>query len=201
MTVGMRRGLVAMLAALVVPVLAGCGGASDAPKPISPVTSSATVTPSESPSPTPTWESTYTPSQVRKYRAALTRWRAYERVSAPIWATGKYTPVAKRIFDRYWHAPQIPALRLRQYQQNGVKVRGLVRVVRERPLHVGKDIVRIRQCVDGTPVTITQHGTPVPGAKAHYLRTVELDKVRNSPWLIVRLRDPSTMGRAKPCGD
>lgn len=192
MTVGMRRGLAAMLAALVIPALAGCGGDPGAPKPISPVASSTTVTPTESPSSTPSWAAHYTQKQLDQYHQALASWNAYERASAPIWAAGKVTPKARRVFNRYWYTPELMLNQLKGAQAAGMRITGSTRVLTSRPEQVERGVVVIRQCVDASRGIVTINGQVQPAAKHPFRRIVDIEKSPGEPWRILRLKDPST---------
>ena len=95
-------------------VLAGCGADP-----------SARPTSSPTPSPTaPSWASSYTPSQIRDYTAALAAFNAIEAREAPIWANpSRYTAdQVSAIFRLDWSNTARPLRQFQSYVSNGIRV-------------------------------------------------------------------------------
>ncbi|MEO5665264.1 MAG: hypothetical protein ABIR39_18520 [Nocardioides sp.] len=177
---------------------------SDAPP------SSATGSTSEptTTSPTPTldpgsWESKFSAAQLEDYEAALQRWESYESRSEPIWAKGKATPAAEKLFKEFFPHPAWMDYweRLQGYGQINVRVSGTPTVYWSKAKSVGASgrSVQVQQCVDYTRVQRTQDGNEIsrPAPKPQ-LRTIFLSQPEGYGWLIYGVKE-LVDGKPKPC--
>lgn len=131
----------------------GCAG-DDQPEAAPSVSS--TPSPSTPPSPAitstaPAWQAKYTPDEVAAFEAALQRWQSYESRSEGIWAAGKATRAAERLFQGYNGSPS-EYNRLVSYEAGDIQVIGLGTVLDSRPTAIeltgNAGSITIRQCVD-----------------------------------------------------
>ena len=178
--------------AMMLVALSGCNDGGDSrgdPDPTPSVTPTSSTTPSD-----PPWVAKYNQAELDAYQRALSRWEQYELRAAPIWEEGKATAGAERLFRRYFIGWRRPLSLLELYAQNDVKVVGVPKVLSSRPTKVSLaedgDTVIVRQCVDFSPVTVTQGGEPQDHATADHpiVRTVNLARAAkaSAPWLIVQ---------------
>ena len=192
-----RRAIVAVIAASCALTLSGCQGSTDAgPTP----TTSAATTPSPTGT-TPAWQSKYTKNEIAAYETALARFDSYERDSQPIWATGKVTPEAKRLFQGYFIPWQTYALQLDFYEKHRLSRTGVAKVLSSEPTRIKLSetggAITIRQCADAAnSVTVTQNGAVVkPTTTSPQQRAIELNLI-GGQWLILRLTESEGN---KPC--
>ncbi|MDN5898568.1 MAG: hypothetical protein L0H74_00695 [Brachybacterium sp.] len=189
-----------------VPVLllsaASCGG-DDESSNGDPATSSPSPTPSEPDK--PAWEKNYSQKQVDAFDAALARWGSYKERSERIFAAGKSTPEANKVFKEFFPSPvwKTQAMQLEAYDKAGVKIEGLEDVYWSRPKYISKQArsVVIDQCVDYTSASVTQNGKPAVPVKDRQrpsLRTINMEMPKGYDWLIYRITE-SGEGEARPC--
>lgn len=168
--------------------LAGCGSGNPSAQPTPAPTSSATA---------PAWESSYTPSQIVDYSAALASFEAIQRREAPIWADpNRYTATqAGDVFRVDWSNTSRPLHQLAAYRANGVRVTGQPTVISSQLATItansggsGLEQITIRQCVDGSSVRATQHGTAVPpNSPKRGIREIEMFKTETGKYLLFQV--------------
>ena len=129
---------------------------------------SATPTSSPSSSDPSAWRDDYSPEELEAFDDALARWNSFERLAEPIWAEGKLTLAAERLFRRFSRTAGVFINRLRQYEAADIQVIGRPTVLSSVPTRLelrgdGSATVRIRQCVDYTTQTFVQYGEEVEG--------------------------------------
>lgn len=204
-----RYALTVTLLSVLAIFTAACAGNDPETAPTDGPTSSATDSTSEpTTEPTPTldpgsWESKFSPAELDAYETALQRWESYESRSEPIWAKGKATPAAEKLFKEYFPHPAWMDYweRLQGYEQINVKVSGTPTVYWSKAKSVTESGtgVQIQQCVDYTSVQRTQDGeeiarpTPEP-----QLRTIFLSQPEGYDWLIYGVKE-LVDGKPKPC--
>jgi hypothetical protein len=179
-------------------LLSGCSGDKSSAEPSpAPSTLAATEPSSEATSASLSWEQQFTSSQLAAYEAAKAQLEAYESESEPYWASGKATPEAKKLFQKYFPAPvwQIYFDRLKTYEQADVTVTGLPTVVWSKATNVDatarQGSVTLLQCVDYSTQVVEQAGKsidPIPGS---VLRRATLDEGGTGGWLVLRIDEPS----------
>jgi len=149
---------------------------------------------------TTSWESKYNAKEVAAYKDALARYQAYQLEVRPIWAAGKATPSAKRLFQEYFIPWQFYYKQLEQYEATNIKLDLRYEVLDSRATRIklGSDggSVSIRQCVDQTKSSGTQDGKPLPkSAHTPQLIDVVMDQVEGR-WLISQI---SNSQKDRPC--
>lgn len=208
---GVRRHTVAVVGVSALGLLASaCGGDAPAePAPPSSPSSSTVASPSPPPtssSPTPdaeAWRADFSAAQLKAYDAALARWDSYEARSEPIWAAGRATPAAERLFKEFFPHPVWNEYweQLKGYDAIDVWVAGTPEVLWSKALSVStsRTSVEIRQCVDYSPVVRTQAGEPIsrPEPKPQ-TRTILLNRPEGYDWLIYAVEE-LVQGKPKPC--
>lgn len=209
-----RRRTTALTAAVLTVVFAAsaCTGGDEEPETgVPPETS--TSTPTKTPTPTPTkdpdaWRAKFKPAQLKAYDAALQRWEEYEARAEPIWAKGKATPAAEKLFKEYFPHPiwQAQFEQLQTYEQYEVQIEGTPEVLwsRARRISTSGSGVVIAQCVDYRSTTTTQHGKPTTPIKARQkpvLREINMSQPKGYDWLIYGINaTPGAGGKKdKPC--
>jgi hypothetical protein len=213
---GVRRHAVAVVGVCALGLLASaCGGDAPAePVPTSSPSSSTVSSPSATPtSSSPTsdpdaWRADFSAAQLEAYDAALARWDAYEARSEPIWAAGRATPAAERLFKEFFPSPiwndQLEQLRV--YERYQVQIAGIPRVLWSRAKSIGRagGAVEIVQCVDYASTTTTQNGDPtepIRSRKTPVAREISLSRPKGFDWLIYGIN--ATPGRGgkkdRPC--
>jgi hypothetical protein len=182
-----RRLLAAATAAALLFTAASCGS-EDEPK--------ADPTPAEEPTTqdptpaTPAWEDEYTDEQIEQYEAALARWDEYERRAEPIWAEGKVTPAAERLFKEYWLTWPNTLNTLHYLEEQGITRTGRPEVIWSKPNEIidrgNATTVVIRRCIDDSNVKVeSRAGTPEePEESGPSLGEITMDKVGDNPWRI-----------------
>lgn len=184
--------------------LTGCQN-DNQPDPIPEATETTSPVASETTEPTPSWEGKYNEKEVQAYKDALARWEEYETRSEPIWAKGKATPAAQELFKEYWSTWAPVFLRLQTYEENGLAVSGTADVLTSKASLIdltGQKRVIIKQCVDPSPITVSENGKDdPPGKQSPYIRTITLDQVATTGlFMIGGVKDITTMKKVKPCG-
>lgn len=210
---GVRRHTVAVVIMCALGLVASaCGGDGSADPVQSPSPSPSTV---DSPSATPTasspapdpdaWRSDFNSAQLKAYDSALVRWEAFESRSEPIWAAGKATPAARRLFNDFLAASASDAYfdRLKTYEQVEVSSEGLASVYWSRAKTISKQAasVQILQCVDYTTIEGTQRGEPVvrpSWLEKPQLRRVFMSRPAGYDWIIYGVVD-ATDGKSARC--
>lgn len=192
-----RRGRVAVsvIAVVLIATLASCNDSE--PDPVPTPTKSASTTPTSTKA---AWESKYHAKEIAAYKEALARYQAYQREVRPIWAAGKATPSAKKLFQEYFIPWQFYYKQLEQYEATNIKLDLRYEVLDSRATRVklGSDggSVSIRQCVDQTKSSGTQDGKPLPkSADTPQLIDVVMDQVEGR-WLISQI---SNSQKDRPC--
>ena len=168
-------------------MLVGCGSGPSA-RPTS------MPTPSTS---QPSWASSYTPQQVGDYNAAMAAFSAIEAREAPVWANpGRFSRAeVESIFRHDWSNTARPLRQFETYLSNGVRVSGAPVVISSRPLSItpnsggsGLEQITIRQCVDGSRVHASQHGSALPTAgEKRGVREVEMFKTPAGKYLLFQV--------------
>lgn len=201
-----RNTVAAVAAAVLMLGAAACGGEDD-PKgdgnsPSPTVSTSPTEDASQA---SDAWKSKYTKAQLTSYEDALARWNEYEQRSAPLWARGKATEAAAKLFKSYFPSPfwQSQYRRLASYEQAEVKVEGTPGIYWSKAKSISDNglSVEINQCVDYTKGKTTQGGKTVNApawVSKPNLRTISLSKPEGHDWLIYGITDASS-GKARPC--
>lgn len=206
-----RRGLAAaVVSAAVISTAAGCGG-DDGASALPPLDTTAATT---SPSPTPTedpdaWKSDYDEDQLRAFDEALAVWQEYEEKSEPIWAAGKATADAEKLFKKYWTTWANTLNTLSKAEEFGARSFGLPEVIWSRASRVkltesGAADVAIRQCID--PSTVKTEFAPDVQVQKRDLgpsvRTITLFGGGGSDgtWRIRSLADVTTEKEVERCG-
>ena len=198
-----RHGVAAVALTGLVLTAAGCNGDSNAePEPLPPASSS--VGPSTPPtSPTPTasgWETQFTEEQLTEYETALGRWEDYERESEPLWADPKPTDATLKFLASYFYNEDLIQNRLKEYAEAEVKVEGLPNVLWSKATLVKGQTVHIRQCVDYTSLTVTQHDQPIQGSEEPLVREIDLSvPAGDSVYLIEQIHDVSWGAKEQKC--
>lgn len=176
-----------------------CAGCSDSEEPLvsepprSPVASESTPPPA-------TWESEYSAEQMAAYRQAFARFVSYQAAAKPVWAAGRATSEAKKLFMEYFIPWQFYYDQLKKYEQAGIRLDVQDKVLDSRAtrVKVGSDgaSVSIRQCVDQTASSGTQNGRPLPKSfDGPQLVDVVLSQAEGR-WLISSISDPA---KDRPC--
>ncbi len=208
---GVRRHAVAVVGVCALGLLASaCGGDAPAePVPTSSTSSSTDGSPSATPtSSSPTsdpdaWRADFSAAQLEAYDAALARWDAYEARSEPIWAAGRATPAAEKLFKEFFPHPVWNEYweQLKGYAAIDVSVAGTPQVLwsKAQSVSTSRTSVEIKQCVDYTPVVRTQAGEPIsrPQPKPQ-TRTIVLNRPEGYDWLIYAVEE-LVQGKPKPC--
>jgi hypothetical protein len=176
------------------------------PEPLPPAESSTTaaVTPRPSPTQPASWESKYTPRQLRAYESALRRYQEYETRSEPIWRAGKATPQTRAFFKEYFLGWFNQQRLLATYEQVEVRMFGLGRTLRSRPIRVAfaddGESVTIKQCVDFSTTRTTQYGKKTKKLTTRpQVRVVTLSRFTRpseAPWKITDVENPRG---GRPC--
>ncbi|UUZ59588.1 hypothetical protein [Nocardioides sp. B-3] len=216
LAITLRRCVTACVALAALAVFAtACGGDTDPESsPTAGATSSATdntpeVTTDTSPTPDPdAWRAKFDADQLSAYDTALQRWDSYESRSEPIWAKGKATPAAEKLFKEFFPHPIWVGQfeQLQTYEQYEVQIAGTPDVLWSRARSVtetGSGVV-IMQCVDYRSTTTTQNGNPtqpIESRQKPVLREINLSKPEGYGWLIYAINaTPGANGKKdKPC--
>lgn len=159
-----RAVLTAVAIVAVVMTATACGESQADPSP-----STSPSAPTSSVSTPPAWEADYDETQLGWYDEALQTWQDYDRRTAGIWATGKATPEAKDLFEKYLVNPHKFYEQLRTLEASKISSKGTPKVLwtRAKSITSSKDtdkhgtVVKIEQCEDLKPVTSYQDGEPV----------------------------------------
>lgn len=175
-----------------------CGACSEPAANPTPSHSSSTTSPGPSPV---AWESEFSDEQLEAYRQALARVSAYKAAVKPVWAAGKATPAAKRLFMEYFIPWQFYYDQLVQYEESGIRleVKDTVLDSRASRVELGADgaSVSIRQCIDQTESSGTQNGKTLPTSfDTPQLVDFVLSEA-DGRWLISTVSDPA---KDRPCG-
>lgn len=202
----LQRTAAAALSGVLLLALAGCGDDETTADPDPTEAPSSTHTASASPTADPSaWTSDYTEAEVKAFDAALRRFDAYEKASEPIWAAGKATPAAKKLFKEYFPSPNWEAMyrELQMYETADVQTTGRAAVLWSEPTHLTKGSALIRQCVDYDPMETVQRGSPAPRIESRadpVLREINLSKPEGYDWLIYSLNTaPGKDEKDIPC--
>jgi len=198
-----RHSAAALALAGLVVTAAGCNGDSNAdPEPLPPTSSSSSPSgATTSPAPTPSgWESEFTEEQLAEFQEALGRWEDYERESALMWADPKPTAETLKFFASYFYNEDLIQNRLKQYAEAEVKVEGLPNVLWSKATLVKGQTVHIRQCVDYTTLTVTQHDQPIQGSEKPLIREIDLSvPADESVYLIEQIHDIAWGAKEQRC--
>jgi hypothetical protein len=183
---------------------AGCNGDSNAdpnPLPSSSGSGAPASSPTTSPTSSPTgWESEFTVEQLAAYQEALGRWQDYERESGSVWANPKPTAETLKFFAGYFYNEDLIQNRLEQYAEAEVKVEGLPNVLWSKAILAKGQTVHIRQCVDYTTLTVTQHDQPVEGSAEPLVREIDLSvPADESVYLIEQIQDVAWGAEEERC--
>lgn len=159
--------------------------------------------PSASPSPSATPRGAeLSAEQQADYEKALARWTEYTVRSEPIWATGKFTPEALKLFQEYWVAYPLPADELETYERSGITVSGIAEVKQSWPAKVtsknGIVKVVIKECIDVSPITFAPAAQGEPADP--YVRTVTLDRTKTREFKVLSVKDLSNTKKVERCG-
>ncbi|WP_300644523.1 hypothetical protein [Nocardioides sp.] len=202
-----RNTVAAVAAAVLMLGAAACGGEDD-PKGgdgNSPSPTTSTAPTEDASEASDEWKSKYTKAQLTSYEDALARWNEYEQRSAPLWARGKATEAAAKLFKSYFPSPfwQSQYRRLASYEQVDVKIEGTPGIYWSKAKSISDNglSVEIQQCVDNTQIKVTQRGKPAKPVRAQQkpnLRIISLSKPEGHDWLIYGIKDASS-GKPKPC--
>ena len=184
-----------LIGVVLIATLASCNDSE--PDPVPTPTKSATTTPTSTKA---AWESKYNAKEIAAYKAAFARYQAYQLEVRPIWAAGKATPTAKKLFQEYVFPWQFYYKQLEQYEATNIKLDLRYEVLDSRATRIklGSDggSVSIRQCVDQTKSSGTQDGKPLPkSADTPQLIDVVMDQVEGR-WLISQI---SNSQKDRPC--
>lgn len=197
----LRRGRSGLSKVLVIVALAvglTCGGCSEPAAKPTPSHSPSATTPATSPA---AWESEFSDEQLEAYRQALARVSAYQAAVKPVWAAGKATPAAKRLFMEYFIPWQFYYDQLVQYEESGIRleVKDAVLDSRASRVELGADgaSVSIRQCIDQTESAGTQNGKTLPTSFDTPQLVDFVVSQADGRWLISTVSDPAT---DRPCG-
>ncbi len=205
---------VTVLSVLAISTAACAGGDDPETSPTDAPTSSATEGTSEpTTDPTPTtdpdaWRTKFSPAQLEAYDTARQRWETYESRSEPIWAEGKATPAAEKLFKEYFPHPiwMDQFEQLETYEQYEVQIAGTPDVLWSRAKSIGdaSGEVEIEQCVDYRSTTTTQNGEatkPIESRQKPVLREITMIKPKGYDWLIYAINaTPGAGGKKdKPC--
>jgi hypothetical protein len=212
-----RVGTAAVVAVvLLAGVLVACGAPEDTsglptldPEIVATTLATGVLTPTVTAAPEDAWKARYTGDQLRAYDGALDRFTAYERDAEPVWARGRATPEAQRLFREYWMVWDDPWEQLKDYQHAKTDIEGIEKVLWSRAAKINlrgtkktgrTPFIWIKQCVD--PTTVTVH----PAGEGHrrlrpYLRTVIMWMPPSSPgvFLIVGVQDITNQRRVAAC--
>jgi hypothetical protein len=192
-----RRATAAIAGVALAFSLASCSSDDDKPTPTPSTTQATTPATSAAPS----WEDAYTPEQLAAYKEALARYTAYLNKSQPIWAAGKATPAAKKLFQEYYIPWQAYLRQLEQFEQSNIRIARNADVLDSQATRIsldgGEAVVTIRQCVDATGIGATQNDKPLANAyDTPQLTDVEMAQV-DGRWYITQL---PTEPKDRPCG-
>lgn len=191
----MRHGA---LASAILAAALTCGGCSEPVNRPTPTRSSSATTPVPSPA---SWESKFSREQLAAYNQALGKIAEYRAVVKPVWAAGKATPAAKRLFMEFFIPWQFYYDQLVQYEQAGIQlqVQDTVLDSRASRVELGADgaSVSIRQCVDQTGTSGTQNGKALPTSFETPQLVDLVVSQADGRWLISTISDPA---EDRPCG-
>lgn len=175
-----------------------CGGCSEPAADPTPSHSPSTTTPAPSPV---AWESEFSGEQLEAYRQALAKVSAYQAAVKPVWAEGKATPAAKRLFMDYFIPWQFYYDQLVRYEAEGIRleVKDSVLDSRASRIELGADgaSVSIRQCIDQTESSGTQNGKTLPTSFDTPQLVDFVVSEADGRWLISTVSDPA---KDRPCG-
>ncbi|MCM0621958.1 hypothetical protein [Nocardioides bruguierae] len=180
--------------------LGGCSGdepIAAEPTPSTGPSESTSATEEASPAGQPTgdgeaWRSRFSPGQLQRYDAALSRWIEYSHKTARIYRAGVDTPGARAVFAEYDMQAQLRTRALAEtYDDGGVRVERGPTALDRRATSIGRQVVVIRQCNDYSRVRVTQDGEVVAGATPRHLVTpivIEMDRPRGRDWMVARIQ-------------
>lgn len=192
-----RSGLGNVLVSVALAAGLTCGGCSKPAADPAPTKSPEVTT--SMPSPV-SWESEFSAEQLEAYRQALATVSAYQAAVKPIWATGKATPAAKRLFMEYFIPWQFYYDQLVQYEEAGIRleVKDAVLDSRASRVELGADgaSVSIRQCIDQTESSGTQNGKALPTSFDTPQLVDFVVSQADGRWLISTVSDPA---EDRPC--
>ncbi|KAA1397745.1 hypothetical protein [Aeromicrobium ginsengisoli] len=148
---------------VLIATLASCNDSE--PDPVPTATKSATTTPTSTKA---AWESKYNAKEIAAYKEALARYEAYLSESQPVWAAGRATPGAKKLFQKYYIPWTVYWRQLQQFDKSDIRIARNAKVLTSEPTRVkfGGDgaTVTIEQCVDATNIGATQGDKPLKNA-------------------------------------
>lgn len=157
----------------------------------------------------PAWERQFDDVQMAWYYDAVRTWENYEKAAEPIWAAGKVTPAAFRVFRFYLVDPASQETLLRMNEKFNVRIRGLPSVHWTEARSITRDAeptammpevqVVLDQCVDFRAARAMQDGIPTqpdPQFTRPVMRAISLTLDQQSRrWKIESVDDHS----AVPC--
>lgn len=151
--------------------------------------------------PAPSWKDTYSTEELAAYQEALSRYTAYLNESESIWAAGRATPAAKKLFQKFYIPWQAYLNQIERFEQSGVRIARNAEVLDSQATRIklsGKNAsVTIQQCVDATKIGATQNDKPLANAfNTPQLTDVEMAQV-DGRWYITQL---PTVAKDRPCG-
>ena len=211
-----RRAFTMLMLGVLAVSTAACAGESSKTAPPEGLATSATSATSAGPSPStlpPTkdpddWKGKYSPSQLAAYDAALQRFESFESRSDPIYAKGRATPAAEKLFKEFFPHPIWMSYweNLQTYEEYEVKSTGTPEIYWSRAKSITNSSggVVIAQCVDYRSTTTTQYGKPtkpIASRQEPVLREIHLSKPDGYDWLIYALiTTPGANGKKdEPC--
>lgn len=165
----MPQSRIVLVATMLVLSCASCSQAdvppSTAPSPSSSASSPTAPTSSATPS-VPSYLTKYSPDERTAYDAALADRRRFSNRQAAIYEQGDATPSAKAFYRKYTSSWQSYWGRLRQFEEQGIRVVGRSEVISIRPVEIrlgrqGTGSIMLDLCGEGGAVKVIQNGTPV----------------------------------------
>ena len=158
----------------------------------------ASETPSESPpssttpaSPSPhqdEWRADYSEEEQDFFDEALSRAQTYETKAQPIWAAGRVTEEATKLFEDNLITPAIDIAQLEEFEAQGIKVERYPVELSASPRtlklyeEAGGEVV-IERCVDASDLGGTMNGEPLDqAASGPVIQTVMVIQYEDGIW-------------------
>lgn len=179
--VTVKRYLAGMAAISVFAALSSCAG--DDPPPPSRETTAATPTPTDD-----AWRSGYTEEEQDFFDEALSRARSYEAKTQPIWAEGRVTDEARKLFEDNLITPATDIAQLESFEAQGIQIARRPEELSASPqtLKLYEESggeTTIKRCVDATDLGGTQNGEPLEqAATGAVLQTVLVIQYEDGTW-------------------
>lgn len=170
--------------AAVIGVLAALSScASEDPPPPSRETTAATPTPTED-----AWRADYTEEEQDFFDEALSRARAYEAKTQPVWAEGKATDEARKLFEDNLITPATDIAQLENFEAQGIQIARRPEQLSASPqtLKLYEESggeTTIERCVDATDLGGTMNGEPLEqAASGAVVQTVLVIQYEDGTW-------------------